>query len=102
LGFVEKLYLPEQNLAIVASPEDPNGTGLLLEPNDSELAKTYQEGLFKAGIPCIIFGVTDMKAEFEKLSALGVHFRQEPVKTDAGTQALFEDGCGNIIQLYQA
>jgi predicted enzyme related to lactoylglutathione lyase len=102
LGFVEKLYLPEQNLAIVASPEEPNGTGLLLEPNDSELARTYQNGLFAAGIPAIIFGVTDLQTEHKKLVAKGVTFRQEPVKTQTGTQALFEDGCGNLIQLYQA
>ena len=102
LGFVEKLYVPEMNLAIVASPEEPNGTGLLLEPNDSQLAKTYQEGLYNKGIPCIIFGVADIQEEFKKFTAKGVVFRQEPVKTVAGTQALFEDTCGNLIQLYQA
>ncbi|MFC5269275.1 VOC family protein [Adhaeribacter terreus] len=102
LGFVEKLYVPEQNLAIVASPEEPNGTGLLLEPADSKLAKNYQQGLFAAGIPAIVFGVADIHAEFEKLKANGVNFRQKPVKTGTGTQALFEDTCGNLIQLYQA
>lgn len=102
LGFVEKLYLPEQNLAIVASPEEPNGTGLLLEPNDSELARTYQNGLFAAGIPAIVLSVADLQSEYKKLIAKGVTFRQEPVKTQTGTQALFEDGCGNLIQLYQA
>src|SRR5688572_27107566 len=102
LGFVEKLYMPEANLAIVASPEEPNGTSLLLEPNDNPIAKTYQKGLFKSGIPCIIFGVEDIKAEYERMKKLGVVFRKEPVKTDHGTQALFEDTCGNLIQLYQA
>ena len=102
LGFVEKLYMPEANLAIVASPEEPNGTGLLLEPNDNPLAKTYQEGLFNSGIPCIIFGVEDIKTEYERMKNLGVVFRKEPIKTDHGTQALFEDTCGNLIQLYQA
>ena len=102
LGFVEKLYMPEANLAIVASPEEPNGTSLLLEPNDNPIAKTYQEGLFNSGIPCIIFGVEDIKAEYERMKNLGVVFRKEPVKTDHGTQALFEDTCGNLIQLYQA
>jgi predicted enzyme related to lactoylglutathione lyase len=102
LGFVEKLYMPEVNLAIVASPEEPNSTGLLLEPNENLLAKTYQEGLYEAGIPCIIFGVEDIKAEYERMKNLGVVFRKEPIKTDHGTQALFEDTCGNLIQLYQA
>jgi predicted enzyme related to lactoylglutathione lyase len=102
LGFIEKLYMPEANLAIVASPEEPNGTGLLLEPNENLLAKTYQEGLYEAGIPCIIFGVEDIKAEYERMKSLGVVFRKEPIKTEVGTQALFEDTCGNLIQLYQA
>lgn len=102
LGFVEKLYMPELKLAIVASPEEPNGTGLLLEPNDSPLARTYQQGLFEHGLPCIVFGVADIAREFKKLTDKGVIFRKEPVKTDAGTQALFEDTCGNLVQLYQA
>ena len=102
LGFVEKLYQPEANLAIVASPEEPKGTALLLEPNENPLAKTYQEGLYNAGIPCIIFSVADIQQEYEKLQAKGVVFRKPPIKTEAGTQALFEDTCGNLIQLYQA
>jgi len=102
LGFVEKLYAPEMNLAIVASPEEPNGTGLLLEPNNSQLAKTYQQGLYDQEIPCIIFGVADIQKEFKNLTAKGVVFTKEPVKTEVGTQALFEDTCGNFIQLYQA
>jgi predicted enzyme related to lactoylglutathione lyase len=102
LGFVQKLYMPEANLAIVASPEEPNGTQLLLEPNENPIAKTYQEGLFNSGIPCIIFGVADIQQEYERMKALGVVFRKPPAKTDAGTQALFEDTCGNLIQLYQA
>ena len=102
LGFVEKLFVPETNLAIVASPEEPNGTALLLEPNESQLAKTYQKGLYNAGIPCIIFSVSDLQEEYKKLLAKGITFRKPPTKTEAGTQALFEDTCGNLIQLYQA
>jgi len=102
LGFQEKLVMPEMNVVIVASPEDLNGTGLLLEPNESELAANYQKGLFEKGIPAIVFSVSNIAQEFEKLTAHGVVFRQKPVKTEAGTQALFEDGCGNLIQLYQA
>ncbi len=102
LGFVEKLYLPQANLAIVASAEEPNGTGLLLEPADSQLAKNYQEGLFRAGIPVIVFGVADMDLEYKRMKALGVVFRGEPAKTDVGIQVLFEDTCGNLVQLYQA
>ena len=101
LGFVEKLYMPEMKLAIVASPEEPNGTSLLLEPNDSPISKNYQEGLYNAGIPCIIFGVADIQSEYKRMKNLGVVFRTAPTKTEVGTQALFEDTCGNLIQLYQ-
>ena len=101
LGFVKKIYMPEANLAIVVSPEEPDGTALLLEPNDNPIAKTFQEALFKAGLPPIVFGVKDIKSEYERLKKLGVVFRQEPTKTEWGTQALIEDTCGNLIQLHQ-
>lgn len=102
LGFAEKLFKPKQWIAIVVSPEDPDGTSLILEPNHNAIAKRYQQGLYKAGIPIIVFNTRDIHREFERLSKLGVHFRKEPVKTKDGMEALFEDGFGNIIQLYQA
>lgn len=101
LGFIKKLYISEAHLAIVASPEEPEGTGLLLEPNDNPIAKTYQEGLYKSGLPVIVFSVEDIQKEFERLKTLGVVFRKEPTKTDAGIETIFEDNCGNLIQLYQ-
>lgn len=101
LGFVSKLHMPEANLAIVVSPEDPEGTALLLEPNDNPIAKTYQEGVYKAGLPVIVFGVKDITAEYARLKKLGVVFRKEPTKTDWGTQTIFEDTCGNLIQMHQ-
>jgi len=39
--------------------------------------------------------------EYATLKEKGVQFRGEPVKTDYGTQVLFEDGCGNLLQLHQ-
>lgn len=102
LGFVKKIYMPEANLAIVVSPEEPDGAALLLEPNDNPIAKTFQEALYKAGLPPIVFGVKDIKSEHERLKKLGVVFRQEPTKTEWGTQALIEDTCGNLIQLHQS
>ncbi len=102
LGFVERMYMPEANLAIVASPEEPNGTGLLLEPNENPLSKTFQHGVYNAGIPLIVFGVADIDKEYARLKALGVVFRGEPTRTDWGTQAVFEDTCGNLIQLAQS
>jgi predicted enzyme related to lactoylglutathione lyase len=102
LGFIERMYMPEMLLAIVASPEEPDGSGLLLEPNNNPLAKTFQEGVYAAGLPLIVFGVEDLQKEYERLTALGVTFRQEPTQTEWGKQALIEDTCGNLIQLHQA
>lgn len=101
LGFIEKMYMPEMQLAIVVSPEDPDGTALLLEPNENLDTKTYFQSVYDAGIPVIVFGVDDVQAEFEKLSAKGVKFIQEPTKTEWGTQAVFDDTCGNLIQVHQ-
>jgi predicted enzyme related to lactoylglutathione lyase len=101
LGFVKRVFIPEANVAIVASPEAPDGTGLLLEPNDNPIAKTFQEGVYKAGLPLIVFGTEDIQKEYERLQALGVVFRSEPTKTDWGIEAVFEDTCGNLIQIAQ-
>ncbi|MDZ7263354.1 MAG: VOC family protein [candidate division KSB1 bacterium] len=101
LGFVKRMYMPEAQLAIVASLEEPDGTGLLLEPNANPIAKRYQEEVFAAGIPVIVFGTKDIQAEYDKLVKAGVVFRGEPTKTEWGTQVLFEDGCGNLVQLHQ-
>lgn len=101
LGFIEKMYVPEAWLAIVASPEDPDGTQLLLEPDSSPIAQAYKQGLYNAGIPCIVFAVDDIDAEVKKLKSKGVAFRKEPKQTEWAIEALFEDGCGNLIQLMQ-
>jgi predicted enzyme related to lactoylglutathione lyase len=101
LGFVEQMYVPEAYLAIVVSPEAPDGTALLLEPNDNPIARTYQEALYKAGLPPIVFGVEDVQKEYERLSALGVVFTQEPTTAEWGTTAVFDDTCGNLIQIHQ-
>jgi predicted enzyme related to lactoylglutathione lyase len=101
LGFVERLYIPEAQLAIVASPEEPYGTGLLLEPNDNPIAKTYQEGVYRAELPVIVFGAADVQKEYERLKELGVVFRKPPTQTEAGIETVFEDTCGNLIQIFQ-
>ncbi|HSJ54501.1 MAG TPA: VOC family protein [Anaerolineae bacterium] len=101
LGFVTRTFMPEANLAIVASPEEPDGTGLLLEPNDNPIAKQFQSGVCDAGMPIIVFGVHDINREYERLSGMGVAFTQTPTETDYGTLAVFDDTCGNLIQLHQ-
>jgi predicted enzyme related to lactoylglutathione lyase len=90
LGFVEKLRLPEAGLAAVVSPEQPDGPALLLEPNGNPIAS-----------PPLVFAVADLNGEYERLVKLGVEFRQAPTETDSGTEALFDDTCGNLIRLQQ-
>lgn len=103
LGFVEHTYIPEAYLAIVVSPEDRDGTTLLLEPiGDHPEANAAKAAYYRDGLPVIVFGVDDVQAEYERLKALGVTFRQEPTTTDYGTQAILDDTCGNYIQIHQA
>ena len=101
LGFVEKLFIPEAQLAIVVSPDDPDGIALLLEPNDNPIASTYQRSLFEAGLPAIVLGAAEVADEHNRLTALGVVFTQEPTTSEWGTTAVFQDTCGNLIQIHQ-
>ena len=101
LGFKEKVCMPEMRLMIVVSPDDEQGTALLLEPNDHPGTKAYFKELYDSGIPVIVFSTADIQAEFERLKALGVEFHGEPSKTPHGTIVKFDDTCGNFIQLHQ-
>lgn len=102
LSFLEKIYMPEANLAIVVSPEDPEGTALLLEPNDNPISRTFQEAVYEQGLPLIVFGVENVQEEYDRLKDLGVVFRGEPTTEEWGTTAVFEDTCGNLIQIHQS
>ena len=101
LGFVKKHDVPagEYRWLTVVSSDDPDGTELLLEPNENPVAQAYQKGLFDQGIPANSFGVTDIHAECEKLKALGVVFTMEPTEMGPVTIAVFDDTCGNLIQM---
>ncbi|MXZ03452.1 MAG: VOC family protein [Chloroflexi bacterium] len=103
LGFVLKHDVPagEYRWITVVSPDDPDGTELLLEPNNNPVAQEYQKGLFDQGIPANSFGVTDIGAEHERLKALGVSFTMEPTEMGPVTIAVFDDTCGNLIQIMQ-
>jgi catechol 2,3-dioxygenase-like lactoylglutathione lyase family enzyme len=102
LGFQELMAMPEYNLFIVKSPDEAQGTGLLLEPSDNPVAEAYMTGVYDAGLPTIVFGVPDVRAEYERLSGLGVKFTGEPAPDPSGAvAAVFDDGCGNLIQLHQ-
>ncbi|MBC8180247.1 VOC family protein [candidate division KSB1 bacterium] len=99
LGFMSKEYAPDAQLAIVVSPEDANGTALLLEPRGDSFAKEYQENVYNAGLPGIVFGVNNLAEEIKRLKSLGVKFRDDLTKIEWGLQNLFEDSCGNLIML---
>ncbi|MGW0811694.1 VOC family protein [Streptomyces viridiviolaceus] len=102
LGFVKKHDVPvgeKDRWLTVVSPDEPDGTELLLEPVGHPAAKTYRDTLVKDGIPLAQFAVDDVKAEYERLSGLGVRFTQEPLEMGPVTTAVFDDTCGNLIQI---
>lgn len=104
LGFVKKRELPAGDFKwlTVVSPEGSDDIELLLEPNATQIAKTYQKGCFEAGIPATSFAVRDIQKEFERMKELAVAFPQKPARTGPVTVAVFDDTCGNLIQLVQA
>ncbi|WP_342686248.1 MULTISPECIES: VOC family protein [unclassified Methanoculleus] len=102
LGFVKKndASAGEYRWLTVVSPDDQNGTELLLELNSNPVAQAYQKGIFEQGISATSFGVEDVHAEYEKLKAQGVKFTMEPTKVIGQvTIAVFDDTCGNLIQI---
>ncbi|SFE47858.1 Catechol 2,3-dioxygenase [Actinopolyspora alba] len=103
LGFVRKTEVPlgEHRWLTVVSPEEPEGTELVLEPDAHPAVKPYKAALLDDGIPTTSFAVDDVRAEFDRLSRLGVHFTQEPVDMGPVTTAVLDDTCGNLIQIAQ-
>ncbi len=103
LGFIKKNDIPagEFRWLTVVSPEGPGDVELVLEPNANPAAKAYQAALFEQGIPLTAFAVKDIHAEYARLKERGVVFRCEPFAVGPTTIALFEDTCGNLIQIYQ-
>jgi len=101
LGFVKKREIPALRWLTVVSPEDPDGTELLLEPGAFAPAKTYIEALRKAGVPFTQFAVADVQKAYERLTTLGVAFSVKPTKMGPTTMAVFDDNCGNFIQFVQ-
>jgi predicted enzyme related to lactoylglutathione lyase len=103
LGFVKKLDIPagKYRWLTVVSAEEPNGTQLVLEPNDNPAAQTYQQAIFKQGISATMFFVDDIQKEFQRLKKLGVKFTKEPTRTTGSTIAILDDTCGNLIQITQ-
>ena len=103
LGFVKKQDIPvgEFKFLTVVSPDEPEGTELLLEQDANPAAKAFKNALVEQGIPATAFFVEDIKAEYERLKELGVKFTTEPVQMGPAMIAIFDDTCGNFIQIYQ-
>lgn len=101
LGFQEKVNVPlgEHRWLTVVSPENPDGTELLLEPDGHPAAKPFKQALVDDGIPYTSFAVDDVHKEYERLRELGVVFTQEPTDMGPVTTAVFDDTCGNLIQI---
>jgi len=103
LGFKKKTDIPmgEFSWLTVVSPEEPEGTELVLEPNANPAALIFQKAMFEQGIPMTAFEVEDIGMEHERLKNLGVVFRSEPVDVGTAIITTFDDTCGNLIQIYQ-
>ena len=102
LGFVKKYDVPvgeKDRWLTVVSPDEPGGTEHLLEPAGHPVVKPYRDALVKDGIPLAQFAVDDVHAEYARLCGLGVHFTQEPLEMGPVTTAVFDDTCGNLIQI---
>lgn len=103
LGFEKKHDIPmgEFRWLTVTSPEGAHGVELVLEPMAFPPARIYQKALYDAGIPITAFMSSDIHAEFQRLKARGVQFRGEPTNMGPVTVVLFDDTCGNLINLAQ-
>ena len=102
LGFLQKTVAPigdDAKWVTVVSAEEPDGVELVLEPSDHPAVKPYMDALVADGIPFTSFAVDDVQAEYERLSARGVKFVQEPTVMGPVTTAVLDDTCGNLIQI---
>jgi catechol 2,3-dioxygenase-like lactoylglutathione lyase family enzyme len=104
LGFQKKRDIPlgDASWLTVVSPDEPEGTELLLEPDSHPAVKPFKNALVVDGIPYTSFAVDDVQAEFDRLRARGVTFTQDPMEMGGVTTAVFDDTCGNLIQIAQA
>jgi predicted enzyme related to lactoylglutathione lyase len=103
LEFIKKtdMSIGEYRWLTVTSPDGPEGVELVLEPMGFPPARDYQKALYTAGIPITAFLSSDIQAEYKRLMGRGVVFRSEPQTMGGITSTLFEDTCGNLINLVQ-
>ncbi len=103
LGFVKKsdISAGEYRWLTVVSPKEPDGTQLVLEPNDNPAARVYQEAIFDQGIPAASFFVDDVPKEYDRLKKKGVAFKSGLTEAGSATIGVLDDTCGNLIQISQ-
>lgn len=103
LGFAKKTEIPlgEHKWLTVVSKEEQDGIELLLEPMAFPPARAFQKAMFDAGIPMMMLNVDDLQKEYTRLQSLGVVFSMPPTIMGVATLAVFQDTCGNNIQLVQ-
>jgi catechol 2,3-dioxygenase-like lactoylglutathione lyase family enzyme len=101
LGFIKKTEIPmgEFRWLTVVAPDDPAGVELVLEPDGHPAVGPFKRALVEDGIPFTSFAVHDVQTEFDRLQSRGVFFTQPPVKHGPVTTAVFDDTCGNLIQI---
>ena len=101
LGFVKKTDVPlgDHSWLTVVSPDEPDGVELVLEPDEHPAVKPFKRALVEDGIPFTSFAVDDVHKEHERLTGLGVRFTQQPTQMGPVTTAVFDDTCGNLIQI---
>lgn len=103
LGFKKKEDIPmgPYRWLTVVSPDDASGVEIVLEPDQHPAAGPFKRALVEDGIPFTMFGVDDVQAEFDRLASVGVRFTQPPTAMGPVTTAVFDDTCGNLIQIAQ-
>ena len=103
LGFEKKNDFPvgKARWLTVVSTEEPEGTELVLEPGENPAAKVFRKAIYEQGIPFTAFMVADIQKEYKRLTKLGVAFRGEPTNMGMTSMAMFDNTCGNLIQIFQ-
>ncbi len=103
LGFVKKNDFTQGPFRwlTVATGEDPDGIELQLALNNNPAAKAYQQAIFEQKQPALLLNTSDVKADYEKISARGAEFTMPPTDVKYATIAVINDTCGNLIQLNQ-
>ncbi len=102
LGFIKKTDFTRGTARwlTVVSPDEPDGVELVLEPSDNPAVGPFRKALMEKGIPFTAFFVDDVQKEYERLVSLGIRFTVEPVFAGIYSYAIFDDTCGNLIQVF--